>query len=60
MEDKSLSLRMNVAKTKVVISGCSVGQPLDKDKFFCSVYGKGVGSNSIFCFTWVHKGVVGL
>ena len=55
---ESKGLRVNVAKTKVMISGCSVGKPQEKGKFPCSVCGKGVGSNSIFCSTckhWVHK-----
>ena len=60
---ESKGLRMNVAKTKVMISGCSVGKPQEKGKFPCSVCGKGVGSNSIFCSTckhWVHKKYSGI
>ena len=42
---ESKGLRVNVAKTKVMISGCSVGKPQEKGKFPCSVCGKGVWSN---------------
>ena len=60
---ESKGLRVNVTKTKVMISGCSVGKPQEKGKFPCSVCGKGVGSNSIFCGTckhWVHKKCSGI
>ncbi|KAK3868503.1 hypothetical protein Pcinc_026104 [Petrolisthes cinctipes] len=60
---ESKGLRVNVTKTKVMISGCNVGKPPEKGKFPCSVCGKGVGSNSIFCGTckhWVHKKCIGI
>ncbi|KAK4310061.1 hypothetical protein Pmani_018347 [Petrolisthes manimaculis] len=51
---ESKDLRVNVTKTKVMISGCTVGKPPEKGKFPCSVCGKGVRSNSIFCGTCKH------
>ena len=60
---ESNGLKVNVPKTKVMISGCSIGKPQKKGKFPCSLCGKGVGSNSIFCGTckhWVHKKCSGI
>ena len=34
---ESKGLRVNVAKMKVMISGCSVGKPKKKEKFPCPV-----------------------
>ena len=56
-------LRVNMGKTKVMVSGCNLGKPSEKGKFPCSVFGKGVGSNSIYfgtCKHWVHKRCSGI
>ena len=51
-------LRVNVLKTKVMVSGKNMGSLKDSGKFPCGVCRKGVGSNSIFCVgcsLWIHK-----
>ena len=56
-------LRVNLAKTKIMMSSCSSGEPRDQGKYPCSVCRKGVGSNSIFCGVckhWVHKKCSGI
>ena len=55
MENKGL--RVNVGKTKVMISSSNAGSVNKIGKFPCGVCHKGVGSNSIFCKSckcWVH------
>ena len=58
-------LRVNMRKTKIMISGVDLQTLKDSGKYPCSVCRKGVGSNSIYCtgcLHWVHKkcgGVVG-
>uniref|UniRef100_UPI00397F9C9D hypothetical protein n=1 Tax=Salmonella sp. s55962 TaxID=3159685 RepID=UPI00397F9C9D len=47
MEAKGL--RVNIKKTKVLISGFDVGNVRDPGNWPCAVCRKGVGSNSIFC-----------
>ena len=50
-------LRVNMNKTKVMISGKGLGTILDSGKFPCAVCRKGVGMGSICCTscdTWVH------
>ena len=56
MEAKGL--RVNVGKTKAMISGQDLHTLVDSGKYPCSVCRKGVGRNSIYCngcFHWVHK-----
>jgi len=56
MEAKGL--RVNVEKTKVMISGCKEGTMEKSGKWPCGVCGKGVGRNSIkctICKSWIHK-----
>ena len=64
-EMEAKGLRVNMGKTKIMVSGVNL-QPLkDSGKYPCSVCRKGVGSNSIYCAGcshWVHKkcsGVIG-
>ena len=56
----SNGLKVNAAKTKVLVCGRGnvVEQKYETAKWLCSVCGKGVGSNSIFCQgckKWVHS-----
>ncbi|XP_057312496.1 uncharacterized protein LOC130654010 [Hydractinia symbiolongicarpus] len=56
LEEKGL--RVNTAKSKVMISSIAAKCDLVVGKWPCAVLRKGVGSNSIFCQTckhWVHK-----
>ncbi|XP_057315016.1 uncharacterized protein LOC130656204 [Hydractinia symbiolongicarpus] len=56
LEEKGL--RVNTAKSKVMISSIAANCDLVVGKWPCGVCRKGVGSNSIFCQTckhWVHK-----
>ena len=51
-------LRVNMAKTKLMISGINLGLLKGAGKHPCGVCRKGVGANSIFCSScehWVHK-----
>ena len=63
MEAKGL--RVNMGKTKIMVSGVNLQTLKDSGKYPCSVCRKGVGSNSIYCdgcSHWVHKkcsGVIG-
>ena len=55
---ESNGLRVNVKKTKVMISSVNAGEVSEKGKFPWAVFGKGVSSNFIFCkfcTCWVHK-----
>ena len=58
-------LRINMGKTKIMVSGVNLQTLKDSGKYPCSVCRKGVGSNSIYCAGcshWVHKkcsGVIG-
>ena len=55
MENKGL--RVNVGKTKVMISSSSAGAVNKMGKYPCGVCHKGVGSNSIYCKSckcWCH------
>ena len=55
---ESKGLRVNLGKTKVMISGTKRGKAFPEGKFPCGVCLKGVASNSIFCKyckCWVHK-----
>ena len=51
-------LRVNVGKTKILVSAPNATKPVDSSKFPCGVCNKGVGNNSIkcnFCGFWVQK-----
>ena len=56
-------LRVNLGKTKVMISGTDKGPVFRSGKHPCGVCCKGVGNNSIYCDYckhWVHKRCSGL
>ena len=56
LEDKGL--RVNAAKTKVMISNSEARSGFEIGRWPCGVCRKGVGSNSIFCQSckhWVHR-----
>ena len=56
-------LKVNMAKTKLMISGTSASEPVQLGRYPCSVCGKGVGVNSILCTCcekWCHKRCSGL
>ena len=56
MEEKGL--RVNMAKTKVMVCQAKSGQVKDSGKWPCGICKKGVGSNSIQCSQckkWIHK-----
>ena len=46
---KLKGLKVNIEKTKVMRSGKSDGEIVETGRWPCSVYGKGVGTNSIQC-----------
>ena len=51
-------LRVNMGKTKIIVSGVNLQTLKDSGEYPCSVCRKGVGSNSIYCAGcshWVHK-----
>ena len=55
---ESKGLRVNVDKTKILVSAHNAPKPVDGSKFPCGVCNKGVGINSIKCLAcgfWVHK-----
>ncbi|XP_048579357.1 uncharacterized protein LOC125560947 [Nematostella vectensis] len=55
---ESKGLRVNMSKTKILMSGPDLNSLRDSRKFHCAVCRKGVRSNSIFCSgcsLWVHK-----
>jgi hypothetical protein len=61
MEAKGL--KMNVGKTKVMVSGENCGSNECSGKWPCAVCAKGVGSNSIRCTScegWVHRKCTGV
>ena len=61
LEDKGL--RVNAAKTKVMISSSEVRSGFEVGRWPCGVCRKGVGSNSIFCQSckhWVHRKCSGI
>ena len=61
MEAKGL--KMNIGKTKVMVSGKNCGDVERLGKWPCTVCGKGVGSNSIRCAGcsgWVPKQCLGV
>ena len=61
MENKGL--RVNMPKTKCLVSGVGLDVLKDSGKFPCAVCRSGVGSNAIQCTTcklWVHKRCCGI
>ena len=61
LEDKRL--RLNAAKTKVMISSIQVRSSFEVGRWPCGVCREGVGSNSIFCQSckhWVHRKCIGI
>ena len=61
LEDKGL--RVNAAKTKVMISSREVRSGFEVGRWPCGVCRKGIGSNSIFCQSckhWVHRKCSGI
>ena len=60
---ESKGLRVNMGKTKIMISGPELNTLKDSGKFPCGVCRKGVGVNSIFCQGcqhWTHKKCSGI
>ena len=58
-EMETKGLRVNMGKTKIMVSGVNLQTLKDSGEYPCSVCRKSVGSNSIY---WVHKkwsGVIG-
>ena len=56
-------LRVNMGKTKIMISGKNLHSLRDSGKHPCGVCHKGVGSNSILCCgcqLWIHKKCSGI
>ena len=56
MEAKGL--KVNIGKTKVMVSGQTCGEVEGTGTWPCAVYRKGVGVNSIqctMCAEWVHQ-----
>ena len=56
MEKKGM--RVNMEKTKTIVSGINLDLPEKSGKDSCGVCLTGVGSNSIFCggcLCWTHK-----
>ena len=57
-EMEAKGLRVNMGKTKIMVSRVTLQTLKDSGKYPCSVCRKGVGSNSIYCAGcshWVHK-----
>ena len=54
MEDKGL--RVNVDKTKLMVSGPNLNPIHDSGKYPCGVCGQGVSRNSIFCKGCISTG----
>ena len=60
---ESKGLRINLDKTKVMLSGVQNGPVFSSGQYPCAVCCKGVASNSIFCTycnKWVHKRCSGI
>lgn len=60
---ESKGLKVNMEKTKVMISGKELNSLVKAGKFPCGVCLKGVGQNSIFCGScsfWIHKKCTGI
>ena len=57
-EMEAKGLRVNMGKTKIMVSGVNLQTLKDSGEYLCSVCRKGVGSNSIYCAGcshWVYK-----
>ena len=57
-EMEAKGLRVNMGKTKIMVSEVNLQTLKDSGEYPCSVCRKGVGSNSIYCAGcshWVHK-----
>ena len=57
-EMEAKGLRVNMGKTKIMVSGVNLQKLKDSGEYPCSVCRKGAGSNSIYCAGcshWVHK-----
>ena len=55
---QSKGLKVNIAKTKVMISKPEASPQVDKSRYPCGVCKKGVGRNSILCTSchhWIHR-----
>ena len=55
---ESRGLKVNMGKTKLMISGAEESEPVQSGRFPCAVCGRGVGSNSILCTQcskWCHQ-----
>ena len=60
---ESKGLRVNMGKTKLMISASNLNTLKDSGKFPCGVCRDGVGDNSIFCTGckhWIHKRCSGI
>ena len=56
-------LRVNMGKTKIMVSGMDLDLLKKSGKDPCGVYKKRVGSNAIFCggcLCWIHKKCSGI
>ena len=54
-EMEAKGLRVNMGKTKIMVSGVNLQTLKDSGEYPCSVCRKGVGSNSIFCAGCSHR-----
>lgn len=57
-EMESKGLKVNIEKTKMMISGNKEDSPVQTGRYPCGVCGRGVGVNSILCHScgkWCHK-----
>ena len=62
-EMEAKGLRVNMKKTKILISGPGLDLLSDSGEYPCAVCRKGVGANSIYCGKcshWVHKKCSGI
>ena len=60
---ESKGFKVNVGKTKVLVSGKECETVVSSGEYPCGVCGRGVGRNSVFCTNcdkWVHKRCSGL
>ena len=53
-EMEAKGLRVNMGKTKIMVSGVNLQTLKDSGEYPCSVCRKGVGSNSIYCAGCSH------
>ena len=54
-EMEAKGLRVNMGKTKIMVSGVNLQTLKDSGEYPCSVCRKGVGSNSIYCAGCSHR-----